>query len=432
LADGKGAESKDRAGNGQTGVRLSESTAGVTLRQFSILVAAGAFVTTIAQVKLVGRLPLQTLLKNHYNFNATQIATFMGIAVFAWNLKPFAGILTDAFPIFRTRRRHYMMLSAGAAALCWLLMGVVSQQYKVLLGAAVALNIFMVIASTVMGGLMVEAGQRYDAAGRITSLRQAVQSVGSLINGVLGGFLATIAFGWTAGVGAFLLFLLVPLTYRYLHERPLAERDTHVLVNAWAQLKAIAKAKTLWAAAILVFLFYMAPGFNTPLYFMQVDKLKFSTRYIGLIETVAGACGILSAVLYGRFCRKLNLRTLLTVGIGMSAAWTLVYIFYGRTTAMPIDAVSSLVGIVAEVALMDLAVRATPRGCEALGFSLMMSVRNFALTANDILGSWLTDHRHWQFNKLVLVNAATTALVLVLIPFLPKVLMNRREGDAGK
>jgi MFS family permease len=411
---------------------LSDSTSGVTYSQFRILVAAGAFATTIAQVKLVGRLPLQTLLKNHYNFNATQIATFMGIAVFAWNLKPLAGILTDAFPLFRTRRRHYMMLAAGAAGLCWLVMGLVFKTYPVLLGAAVALNVFMVIASTVMGGLMVEAGQRYNAAGRISSLRQAVQSVGSLINGVLGGFLATIAFGWTAGVGAFLLFLLVPLTFRYLHEKPLAERDTHVLVNAWAQLKTIARARTLWAAAVVVFLFYMAPGFNTPLYFLQTDQLGFSTKYIGLIETVAGGFGILSALLYGVLCKKLNLRSMLTIGIATSAAWTMMYVFYGRTNAMAIDAISMLVGVIAEVAMMDLAVRATPKGCEALGFSLMMSVRNFALTVNDILGSWLIDHHHWTFKKLVGVNAGTTALVLVLIPLLPRVLMSRREGETAK
>ena len=202
--------------------------------------------------------------------------------------------------------------------------------------------------------------------------------------------------------------------------------------NAWAQLKTIAKARTLWAAAVLVFLFYMAPGFYTPLYFIQTDKLGFSTKYIGLIETVAGGLGIVSALLYGVFCKKLNLRALLTIGIGASAAWTMMYVFYGRTTAMGIDAIGTFVGVIAEVALMDLAVRATPKGCEALGFSLMMSVRNFALTANDILGSWLIDSRHWEFKKLVLVNAGTTALVLLLIPLLPKVLMSRREGDAGK
>lgn len=433
----------------QQAAHLSDSTSGVTYSQFRILVAAGAFATTIAQVKSVGRLPLQTLLKGHYQFNATQIATFMGIAVFAWNLKPFAGILTDAFPLFRTRRRHYMMLSAGAAALCWLVMGLVYGHYSVLLGAAVALNIFMVIASTVMGGLMVEAGQRYDAAGRITSLRQAVQSTSSLINGVLGGWLATIAFGWTAGVGAFLLFLLVPLTFKYLREKPLAQRDTRVFVNALAQLKTIIRARTLWAAAVVVFLFYMAPGFYTPLYFIQTDKLGFSTSYIGLIETVAGGLGLVSALLYGVFCKKLNLRALLTIGIAVSAAWTLMYVFYGRTvtlgiggigpvvlnghvTAMGIDAISAFLGVIVEVAMMHLAVRATPKGCEALGFALMMSVRNFALTANDILGSWLIDSRHWDFNQLVLVNAGTTALVLVLIPLLPRILMSRREGDAAK
>lgn len=433
----------------QQAAHLSDSTSGVTFSQFRILVAAGAFATTVAQVRMVGRLPLQTLLKNHYHFNATQISTFMMIAVFAWNLKPFAGILTDAFPLFRTRRRHYMMLSAGAAALCWLVMGLVYGHYSVLLGAAVTLNIFMVIASTVMGGLMVEAGQRYDAAGRITSLRQAVQSVGGLINGVLGGLLATIAFGWTAGVGAFLLFLLVPLTFKYLREKPLAQRDTHVLVNAWAQLRTIARARTLWAAGVVVFLFYMAPGFNTPLYFIQTDKLGFSTGFIGLIETVAGGLGLVSALLYGVYCKKLNLRALLTIGIAVSAAWTLMYVFYGRTvtlglgaigpvvldshvTAMAIDAMMTFLGVIVEVAMMHLAVRATPKGCEALGFSLMMSVRNLAISANDILGSWLIDSRHWDFNRLVLVNAGTTALVLVLIPLLPRILMDRREGDAAK
>jgi MFS family permease len=412
------------------GVGPAESTAGVSLQQFSILIGAGAFATTIAQLKLVGRLPIQTFLKTHYHFNATQIASFMAIAVFAWNLKPLAGILTDAFPIFGTRRRHYMLMGTGLAAISWILMGLVSQKYKMFLGAAVALNIFMVVASTVMGALMVEAGQRYNAAGRISSLRQTVQSVGSLINGVLGGFLAGIAFGWTAGVGAFLLLLLVPLTMVYLKERPVAQRNTRVLDNAWVQLKTIVKAGTLWSAAGLLFLFYMAPGFNTPLYFRQTDVLGFSTKYIGLIETVAGGFGIISAILYGFMCKKLNLRRLLSIGVAASALWTLVYLFYGKTTAMAIDAGSMFVGVIAEVAIMDLAVRSTPKGCEALGFALMMSVRNLAISLNDILGSWLTDHRHWEFNKLVIVNAATTALALVLIPLLPKVIMSRREGEA--
>jgi len=38
---------------------------------------------------------------------------------------------------------------------------------------------------------------------------------------------------------------------------------------------------------------------------------------------------------------------------------------------------------------MDLAIRATPAGSEAFGFSLLMSVRNFALFGTDWFGSCL-------------------------------------------
>ena len=78
---------------------------------------------------------------------------------------------------------------------------------------------------------------------------------------------------------------------------------------------------------------------------------------------------------------------------------------------------------------MDLAVRSTPRGCEALGFSLMMSIRNFGLALGDVIGSKMMDDCHWSFNSLVLINAATTAVIMIFIPFLPRSIMSRKEGE---
>src|SRR5438034_610836 len=153
---------------------------GLTLRQYYVMVGLGAFVTTIAQPGVIGRLPLQLLLKQELHFTAQTLAAFMLIATFAWNVKPVAGILSDAFPLFGTRRRHYMLLGSGLAALCWFLTGVVPRSYWPLLLATFGANTFMVIASTVMGGLMVEAGQKYGISGRITSLRQALQSIVSV------------------------------------------------------------------------------------------------------------------------------------------------------------------------------------------------------------------------------------------------------------
>jgi predicted MFS family arabinose efflux permease len=402
---------------------------GLTLRKYYIMVGLGAFVTTIAQPAVIGRLPLQLLLKNELHFNAQMLAAFMVVTTFAWNVKPLAGILSDAFPLFGTRRRHYMLLGAGMAAACWFLMGVVPRAYMPLLLTAFGANAFMVIASTVMGGLMVEAGQKYGISGRVTSIRQALQSAVSLGNGVLGGYLAATAFGWTAGIATALLLVLALATFFVLTERPVAVRDRAVLANARRELATLFRSRTLWASGSFLALVYISPGFTTPLLFMQTDALHFSAPYIGLMESIEGAAGLVGALMYGVVCRRFNLRQLLTAAITLNVLATFLYLRYGHDTAPFIHATVGFAVICSELALMDLAVRSTPPGCESLGFSLMMSARNFALGGSDVLGSWLIDSHGWAFHELVWLNAGTTALVLLFIPLLPRAVMSRKDGE---
>ena len=396
------------------------------------MVGLGAFVTTIAQPGVIGRLPLQLLLKNELHFTAQILAAFMVVATFAWNVKPLAGIMSDAFPLFGTRRRHYMLLGAGMAAVCWFLMGVVPRSYLPLLLTAFGANAFMVIASTVMGGLMVEAGQKYGISGRVTSIRQALQSAVSLGNGILGGYLAAAAFGWTVGVATALLLVLTVTTFFVLTERRAAVRDQDVLTNASHELATLARSRTLWTSGIFLALVYISPGFTTPLLFMQTDTLNFSPPYIGLMESIEGGAGLLGALIYGVVCRRFNLRQLLTTAIALNVTVTLLYLWYSHATAPVIHAIVGFAVICSELALMDLAVRSTPPGCESLGFALMMSARNFALGGSDVIGSWLIDSRHWVFHELVWLNAGTTALILVFIPLLPRAIMSRKDGDVAQ
>jgi BT1 family len=79
---------------------------------------------------------------------------------------------------------------------------------------------------------------------------------------------------------------------------------------------------------------------------------------------------------------------------------------------------------------MGLAARATPRGSEGLGFALMMSVRNGGQALSDIFGSWLIDQRHVSFFHLVWLNAGTTALILIVIPFLPSILIDASDASS--
>ena len=174
------------------------------------MVAIGAFATTFAQQRSTfGNYPILFLLKERLHFGREQVAEFFMWATFAWSMKPLAGVLTDAFPIRGSRRRAYLVLGGLLGGLCWALLGVVTGNYHLFLLVSILLNVGLVLASTAMGGLQVEAGQLFGLSGRISSLRQVVVSIALVAGPLLGGWLAKKPFGFTAGVGTLVMLALV-------------------------------------------------------------------------------------------------------------------------------------------------------------------------------------------------------------------------------
>ena len=75
------------------------------------------------------------------------------------------------------------------------------------------------------------------------------------------------------------------------------------------------------------------------------------------------------------------------------------------------------------------AARCTPRGSEALGYSVMMSVWNLTNKLSDWIGSFIYGHYHVTFLSLIWLNSGTTLIALVAVPLLPAALMKRRDGS---
>ena len=396
----------------------------------ALVIIAGVLATTLAQPQVLARLPLQNLLKNELHLDRTANAAFFFWAGLAWYLKPFAGILTDAFPLFGSRRKSYIVISASLAALSWLALTVTPHEFRDLLLVVILINTFMVIASTVVGGYMVETAQANSGSGRLTAIRQFVQQACFIVNGPAAGFLASIAFGWTAAACGGIMLLLVPVTILFLQERRQQPDSRQILANARAQLVNIATARTMWGAAGLMALFYIAPGFATALFYKQQNELHLDTHAQGFLQLIAGVCGVLAALGYGVLCRRLNLRTLLVGCMMFATAANLGYLFYSSAgRAQAIEGLNGFGYTLAELALMDLAVRATPAGSERLGFSLMVSIRNLALFGTDWFGSHLLDEYHFSFDSLVLANSLTTLIAVPLVFLLPRLLVLRKDAE---
>jgi MFS family permease len=401
-------------------------------RRMAVLICIGIFVTTIATDKQLAQLPLRSFLKDTLGLAPEQMATFLFITGIAWYLKPLAGILSDAVPLFGTRRRSYLLLSTIFGMASWGAMSVVPLTYHTVLVTMTLANVMAMVASTVIGGLLVDAGRRTNATGRLSAMRMVMMNSAALVAGPVGGFIAAREFRLAPIAGVVLMFALGVVSWKLMRE----ERRRHSGREVWSgtvqQLKTIVRSWPLLATVGLTFLHYVAPGFQSLLYYHQKNALRIGDAQIGMIGLVNGLTAVAGALVYGLVCRRFNLRTLLYGGMTLNALSILFYYGYrSLPAAFFIEGAAGFVGMLGLLPLYDLSARATPRGSEALGYSLIMSVGNFAISLSDVSGAYMAKAFHLGFTDMVWINAGTTAAILFFIPLLPHVLVARREGDSA-
>ncbi len=413
----------------------SKSTPSSAVTNHSLLVAGivigvGFLATTLAQPRVLLHIPLQNLLKNVLHTDRSTNAAFFFWVGLPWYIKPLIGVLSDAFPILGRRRKSYILIGAVASVAAWVSLIGATNSYSELLTICMVANLATVIASTALGGYMVEVAHATSGAGRLSSLRNLAMQFSYLVAGPAGGFLATLALSWTALACGAVSFLVVPVAWWLVREPYRQPARSGVLQSVGQQLRAMVHARALWAAALVAALFFVAPGVGTTLFYLQQNTLHVSTEGQGYLAFLSSGAGMLAAAAYGFYgARRFRLRTLLLACLLFNAFVTLGYLFYDSYVhAQAIEAINGAGTALGEVVVMHLAVRATPAGSEALGFAVLMAVRNLFMWGGDWLGSALIESAHVHFDALVYINAGTTLLAALLALVLPKALVDARDS----
>ena len=155
----------------------------------------------------------------------------------------------------------------------------------------IVLGAFMMLASTVVGAVLVEAAQGAGASGRLPpSLRRAVRM---RHHRLAVRRLPGDAVVWLDGDG--LRGRGVPrgaVALLFLKRKPVTADAGEMIAEAGRHLKRIGSAGTMWAAGGLIALFYIAPGFSTALFYRQQDLLHMRPTAQGYLTT----CAALSAI----------------------------------------------------------------------------------------------------------------------------------------
>lgn len=399
-----------------------------SLRLSMLVVAAGIISTTLAQPDLLD-LPIRRLLKDELHVSELQMALLFGIGGIAWYLKPLAGLLVDNVALFGTHRRHYLIVSALLTAALWLLLGLVSNNYFLILVTVVAMQSMLVIGSTVTGGFLVERGKLLRAEGRLVSCEIFFESTCILIAGPLAGYLAGLPIGAAVVVGAAIAVVIAPVAAVGVAE-PVREKSRTVGIKDFLRnLRLSFSSRTMWIVGIFLLVSNIPQSFGTPLYFYQKNTLALSDIDIGYLRAVNAVGGLLASVLYQFLCQRLPMQGLLVLGTLGPTAGIAAYLFYTSVpAALTIEFLGGILFGMGTLALMHLAVLSTLAPSAAFGFAVLMSAANAGGAIGDNLAALLVERLSMTLLDVVKLFTVGAAACCLFVFFLPRDLLGHREG----
>jgi MFS family permease len=355
-------------------------------------------------------------------FEPGQVAAFFALATVPWMIKPVYGLLSDFVPLFGQRRKSYLLLTSSTACVMGLLAGLSAEHtYWRLAILYTGMGLGLAFTDVLTDALMVENGKPRGLTGAFQSVQWAAITVAAILGGVLGGHLAEhrdlhAAFFIAAG------FPLATLVMTVLFVRdPRVRFEREAFRRTWAAIRAGLGERSVWLVAGFVFLFNFSPSFGPAFLYYQTDVLGFSQIFIGYLSSFSSAAAVVGAFIYAPLSRRMPLRRVINLAIGLSVAGTLGYLLYrGHWSAIAIEVIFGCAGMVTQLAFLDLAAKACPKRVEATFFALLMSVFNAGNQASRYVGAELYTRLggHAQgYHRLVLISAAATALVWLLVPF---------------
>jgi BT1 family len=367
--------------------------------------------------------PLAHYLKETQGWDTLQIAASLAVLDVPWVVKPLYGMISDFLPLFGYRRRSYLLLASAAAVAAFLWTTQVLEPAAIVL-ALLLTAIAMATASTVCGALLVENGQRLSASAAFINQQwlwfNVAVMAASLAGGQLVEFLSPDGALHTAAAIAATAPIAVIASSVALVDEQRAAMNVAEFQRALRGFLACFRSRTLWLIAAFLFCYYFSPGFGTPLYFYMTDHLRFSQGVIGLLSSVSAAGWIVGGLIYRYLLRGMTTRALLNLSILGGVLATLTFLgMVDVPSAIAVYFVNGVAGMIANIATLTLAANTCPERSEGFAFAALMSVINLASPLADTIGAFLYQHLfHETLAPLIVVSAAFTALIFLLVPLL--------------
>jgi predicted MFS family arabinose efflux permease len=268
-----------------------------------------------------------------------------------------------------------------------------------------------------VNGLVVEQGVKDGTVGKYQSVQWASLGVATIITGILGGYISEKADYHFA----YLVIALFPASIMVLSFWLKEEKCKKIIrtigsMHPTKEFFVKLNNRQLILSTAFLFLFWFDPSFGTPLMDKMRNTLHFSKIWIGWLDTIGSAFGIVGALIYFKYNKGLNVKKWLYYSVILNGIFTFAYLWLTPTTILIYSVVFNVTGQFTHLLMLGMMAYMCPEGTEATTFALLTAIVNFGSFCSGIVGAKLFGL--FGYNGLVIISAAAGFLCLPFIPFL--------------
>lgn len=402
-----------------------------------------------------------------------------------WSMKMVAGVASDCYPIFGSRRAAYLLLGVLCSLGGYAALATVVHTKGTYLAAMVFITVGFMVQDVVADALSVQVAETEEEIGQIQTLGRMALLTGGISVGYLSGWLAAhIGVRATFAV-AMVLPLLVAASMSFIRISPRAapaaapDGDAgplgggkarlvlgvglayaafsvalEVLDAPFAQevvlvvsaaligllLHRVGISRAVVIAALVIFMFRATPSVGQGYSYWAIDRLGFDQKFLGLLAQVSSVLSLAGLLVFRKTIVK---RPVSFTLFWVVLAGTILYLpsiglFYGlnewlgisaRTFAFIDTTITAPLAQLTMVPMLVLIAKTAPRGGEATMFAIMASLMNLALSASELFTRYLntgfavTQQDYGNLGRLMI-----TVGILGLLPLLLLLLLRRQEA----
>jgi MFS family permease len=396
-----------------------------------------------------------------------------------WGMKMVAGVASDVYPIFGSRRGAYLLLGALYSLIGYAALATIVETKGAFLLAALVVTVGFMIQDVVADALSVEVAENDAQLGQIQALGRMALLVGGISVSYLGGWLA----GRIGARGVFAVAMILPLIVtaslalipRDIGARRTAQKDAtpaahrpilimtvglaYALLGVVLQLfevalaqeivlvvsgvliglllKTVGISRPVVVAALVIFLFRSTPAVGQGYSYWAIDRLGFDQEFLGLLAQVSSVLSLAGLMVFRKSIveRPVSFTLFWVVLAGTILYLPSIGLFYGvnewlgmspRMFAFIDTTISAPLAQLTMVPMLVLIAKSAPPGAEATMFAIMASLMNLALSASELFTRYLNDafavtqQDYSNLGKLMICVGLIGILPLFALPILRK------------